>query len=125
MARSSSNRMETIRWPCALVLSSRSPRICITMAVDDNTKPIAAMKAAGPDRPANRPTTVNRPPQTTTCARPSPKISPRSFHSRDGCISSPMMKRNMTTPSSATCKMDLGSEKKPMPNGPIAKPAAR
>ncbi|MNR28725.1 hypothetical protein D3C85_1460630 [compost metagenome] len=125
MARSSSSRMETMRCPCALAVSSRSPRICITMAVDDSTKPIAAMNAAGPDNPASNPTAVNSPPQASTCATPRPKISPRSFHKREGCISRPIMKRNITTPSSATCRMDLGSEKKPMPNGPMTRPAAR
>ncbi|MNT56165.1 hypothetical protein D3C72_1934470 [compost metagenome] len=95
------------------------------MAVDDSTNPIAAMKAAGPDRPASRPTAVKSPPQTRTCATPNPKISPRSFHRREGCISRPMMKRNITTPSSATCRMDLESEKNPMPNGPMTRPAAR
>ena len=97
----------------------------MTMAVEDSTKPMAAMNAAGADSPASRPTPVSSAPQASTWATPRPKISPRSFHSREGCISSPMMNRNITTPSSATCRMDLGSEKKPMPNGPIARPAAR
>ncbi len=114
-----------MRWPWALAVSSRSARICMTMAVDDSTKPIAAMKAAGPDRPAARPTAVSKAPQASTWATPRPKISPRSFHSRDGCISRPMMNRNITTPSSATCRMDRGSENQPMPNGPMASPAAR
>ena len=99
-----------MRWPWALAVSSRSARICMTMAVEDSTKPMAAMNAAGADSPASRPTPVSSAPQASTWATPRPKISPRSFHSREGCISSPMMNRNITTPSSATCRMDLGSE---------------
>ena len=76
IARSSSSRIETMRWPCPVALSPRSPRICITMAVDDSTNPIAAMKAAGPDRPANRPTPVSSAPHVNTWATPRPKISP-------------------------------------------------
>ena len=53
---------------------------------------------------------VSSAPQATTCAAPSPKISRRRLHSRDGCISSPMTNRNMTTPSSATCRIASGSE---------------
>jgi hypothetical protein len=63
--------------------------------------------------------------QTSTCASPSPKMSRRIDHRREGCISSPMMKRNITTPSSATCRIVAGSLNRPSPNGPIASPAAR
>ena len=58
-----------------------------------------------------------------TCAAPSPKISRRRPHSREGCISRPMTNRNITTPSSATCRMACGSVKRPRPNGPMARPA--
>ena len=53
--------------------------------------------------------------QTPTWASPSPKISLRIDHSRDGCISSPMTKRKRTTPSSATWRIACASWKTPSP----------
>ena len=47
--------------------------------------------------------------QTSTCARPSPKMSRRIDQSRRGSISRPMMKRKSTTPSSATWSIVSGS----------------
>ena len=97
----------------------------MTMAVDDSTKPMAAMNATTGGNPARTPTPVNSAPQMATCATPRPKISRRRLHSRDGCISSPMMNRNITTPSSATCRIACGLVKSFSPNGPITRPAAR
>ena len=125
MARSSSNKIDTMRWPRGVEVSPLSSSNCITMAVDDSTNPEAATKATAPDSPASTPAAMSRAMHTTTCARPSPKICLRRFHSRDGCISSPMTNKNITTPSSATCKMVCASLKNPIPKGPMARPAAR
>ncbi len=97
----------------------------MTIAVDDSTKPIAAMKATIGANPTAMPAAVSKAPQAATCTAPRPKICLRMLHNRVGCISRPMMNRNMTTPSSATCRMDCASEKKPSPNGPMISPAAR
>ncbi|MNY01082.1 hypothetical protein D3C86_1335960 [compost metagenome] len=125
MARSSSNKMDTMRWPRGVDVSPLSSNSCITMAVDDSTNPEAAMKATAADSPASTPVAMSSAIHTTTWASPSPKICRRRFHNRDGCISSPMTKRNITTPNSATCRMVCASLKKPMPKGPMASPAAR
>ena len=90
-----------------------------------STKPDAATKATVKLSPKSMPTPVSSALQHNTCANPRPKISLRRLHSRVGCISRPMMKRNITTPSSATCRIEVGSENSPAPNGPIASPAAR
>jgi hypothetical protein len=54
-----------------------------------------------------------------------PKICRRNFHSRLGCISRPMMNRNITMPSSATLRMASGSLNSFSPYGPISSPAVR
>ena len=125
MARSSSSRIDTTRWPLGDTVSPRSSSSSITVAVDVSTKPIAATKATGHASPASMPTPVSSVPQASTCASPRPKISRRRLHSRVGCISSPMMNRNITTPSSATCRMAAGSANSAAPKGPMATPAAR
>ena len=68
---------------------------------------------------------VSSVPQVATWAMPRPKISRRRLHSRDGCISSPITNRNITTPSSATCRIACGSVNSRSPNGPMMRPAAR
>ena len=109
-----------MRWPAGVAVSPRSLRICMTIAVDDSTKPMPATKATGRGEAGQAcPTMVSSAPQTNTCAAPSPKISRRRLHSRDGCISRPMTNRNITTPSSATCRIACGSVNRPRPNGPI------
>ena len=45
MARSSSSRIEIMRWPLGDVMSPRSSRSCMTMAVEVSTKPAPATKA--------------------------------------------------------------------------------
>ena len=75
----------------------------MTIAVEERTKPVAPTKATRGEKPKTRiATPVSATLHTATCAAPSPKIARRRLHSRDGCISSPMMNRNITTPSSAT-----------------------
>ena len=125
MAKSSSNRIDTARWPAGLPRSPRSSRVCMITAVELSTKPIAPMKATGADTPAAMATRVNSRPQVITWAAPSPKISRLKLHSRCGRISRPMMNRKMTTPNSATCRMVSGSRNSFRPNGPMARPAAR
>ncbi len=95
------------------------------MAVDESTNPMAARNATTGGNPNRMPTPVISAPQVATCAAPSPKISRRRLHSRDGCISSPMMNRNITTPNSATCRIACGLVNSFSPNGPITRPAAR
>ena len=53
MARSSSSRVETSRWPCGVAVSPRSSRICMTMAVEESTKPMAARNATIGGKPAS------------------------------------------------------------------------
>ena len=108
IARSSSSRIDTIRWPSGVAVSPRSERTCATTAVEVRTKPMAAKKATFGVSPKPMPTPVSSRPQTATCAAPSPKMSRRRLHNRDGCISSPITNRNITTPSSATCRMACG-----------------
>jgi hypothetical protein len=115
MARSSSSRMETTCCPRGDAVSPRSSRSWTTIAVDESVKPIAAMNATIGVMPSATPTPVSTVPQAITCATPSPKICPRRFHSRDGCISSPITNRNMTTPSSAVWRIDCGSAKSASP----------
>jgi hypothetical protein len=125
MARSSSSRIETTFWPRGVTVSPRSSISSITVAVEVSTKPEAATKATARLSPKSMPTPVSSALQISTWARPRPKISVRRLHRRVGCISRPMMKRNITTPSSATWRMDVGSVKRPAPNGPMARPAAK
>ncbi|MNL76208.1 hypothetical protein D3C87_2021330 [compost metagenome] len=68
---------------------------------------------------------VRSAPQVATWMMPSPKICLRSAQSRLGSISSPMMNRNSTTPSSAAASTEAGSEISPVPEGPSNSPAAR
>ena len=85
MARSWNSSIEKLRSPNAVPAILRSLRSCTTSAVDD--------------RPSGRPTTsaacqlklvsaitspVSATPHRMTCAAPSPKISRRSAHNRDG-----------------------------------------
>ena len=125
ISRSSNSRIDTMRCPRGRAMSPRSPNNCMTMAVDVSTKPAAPRKATGgaSPKPSRMPviTAVTSP----TCSAPRPKIWPRSCQRWDGRISRPMMKRNITTPSSATCRMAAGSVNRPRPNGPTASPAAR
>ena len=126
MARSSSSSTDITRCRLAMIRSPRSSSTCMTMAVDESTKPMPAISATPGFKPQMKtPAAVSAAPQTTTCVRPSPKICRRMFHSRDGCISRPITNRNITTPSSAICRIVCGSRKKARPNGPIATPAAR
>ncbi len=125
MARSSSSRMETMRCPCGAESSPRSPKIWKTMAVDVMTKPMPKMNATTGAKPSSTPTPVSSTPQVPTCITPNPKICLRSAQSLAGSISSPMMKRNITTPSSAVVRIDSGSLIKAMPEGPSNIPAAR
>ena len=97
----------------------------MTIAVEESARPIAAISAAAKAAPTAMPAAASTMPETTTCATPSPKMSRRSAHSRDGFSSSPMTKRSITTPSWATLRIDSGSVKSRRPNGPIAIPAAR
>ena len=45
IARSSSSRIDMVRWPAGVAVSPRSFRICMTIAVEDSTKPMPATKA--------------------------------------------------------------------------------
>ena len=98
-----------MRWPFGVETSPRSSRICMTIAVEVSTKPAPATNDTPTGKPPTMPTQVRSKAQTPTCIAPSPKISRLRPHSRDGCISRPMMKRNITTPSSATWRMASGS----------------
>ncbi len=104
-----------MRWPLRLDMLLRSCSICMTIAVEVSTKPVPATKDMMTGKPRLTPTSVRPAIQTSTCKAPSPKISCRIDHSREGCISRPMMNRNITTPSSAICRMACESEKKPRP----------
>jgi hypothetical protein len=125
MSRSSNSRMETIFCPRGVAMSPRSPSSCITMAVEVSTKPMALMKDTVQEKPKATPTSVSMAPQTSTCRLPRPKMARRSAHRCEGCISRPMTKRNITTPSSAVWMMVCGSLNQPKPKGPMARPAAR
>ena len=125
IARSSSSRMETMRCPAGVETSPFSSSTCMAMAVEDRTKPMAATKATAGAKPASQRMAVSTAPQAQTWATPRPKISRRRLQRREGCISSPMMKRNMTTPSSAMCSTAPGSATRRRPKGPMARPAAR
>ena len=125
ISRSSNSSTETIFCPRGAAMSPRSPSSCMTMAVEVSTKPIALTKDTVQLKPKATPTTVSSAPQTTTCRLPKPKISRRRLHRCDGRISRPMTNRNITTPSSATCRMACGSSNSLRPKGPMANPAAR
>jgi hypothetical protein len=95
-------------------------------AVEDSTKPAPAMKAVtGGSAKATTPASVSKAIARLTCARPSPKICPRSAQSFCGRSSSPITKRNMTTPSSAKCRIVSGSVNNPSTDGPTSAPAAK
>lgn len=125
ISRSSNSSTETIFCPRGAAMSPRSPSNCITIAVEVSTKPIAQTKDTASGKPNANPTQVSKAPQVRICALPRPKICPRRLHRCEGFISSPITNRNITTPSSATCRMDCGSLNHFRPNGPIARPAAR
>ena len=97
----------------------------MTIAVEVSTKPVPATKATVTGKPRASPTRVRAAMQAPTWARPRPKIARRMPQSREGSISSPMMNRNITTPSSATWRMAWASVNRPRPKGPIASPARR
>ncbi|MCY1513333.1 hypothetical protein D9M68_478250 [compost metagenome] len=101
ISRSSKSSTATIFWPRGAAMSPRSPSSCITMAVEVSTKPIAHTNETASGKPKAMPTPVSRMPHTTTCRLPRPKMSRRMLHRCDGRISSPITKRNITTPSSA------------------------
>lgn len=69
--------------------------------------------------------TASAAPQTSTCVRPTPKISPRISNSFFGFISSPITNRNSTTPNSAKCSSLSGFSVKPRVSvAPTITPAA-
>ncbi|MOA38836.1 hypothetical protein D3C78_1605610 [compost metagenome] len=115
ISKSSNSRMETMRCPRGAWMSPRSANTCITMAVDVSTKPAPLMKDTCQEKPNARPTPVSSSAHSTTCMLPSPKICPRKLHRCEGFISSPMTKRNITTPSSATWMMVWASSTRPSP----------
>ncbi len=125
ISRSSNSRIETILRPRGRAMSPRSPNTCMTMAVEVSTKPAAARKDTIGARPRATPTPVIASAASPTCRPPSRKICFRSCHSCEGRISRPTTNRNITTPSSATCRMAAGSVNQASPKGPIARPAAR
>ena len=129
IARSSSSRIATERWPLGAFVSPRSSIIFMITAVEDSTKPIAPITAAAGGRPNSMATPESSAPQARTCVAPRPKISRRMAHSLAGRISSPMRNRNITTPSSATWMIVSGSLNRPKeasgPKGPMKRPAAR
>ena len=111
-----------IRRPGGMRRSSpRSSSICMTIAVEVSTKPVPAIEAtARADSRASSPTVQQQQHADRRPARsPARRSRSRIAQSRDGCISSPMTNRNITTPSSATCRIACGSVKSPRPNGPI------
>ncbi|MNG02776.1 hypothetical protein D3C84_858190 [compost metagenome] len=95
------------------------------MAVDVSTKPAALTNDTCQGKPKALPTKVSRTAQTTTCRLPRPKICLRSSHRCEGFVSSPITKRNITTPNSATSIMVWGLLISCSPKGPIISPAAR
>ena len=98
-----------MRWPFGVAMSPRSSSVCMTIAVDVSTKPAPATKDEATGKPVAMPIAVSSSEQIPTCMAPRPKISRRSPHNRDGFISRPMMNRNITTPSSATCRIASNS----------------
>ena len=125
ISRSSNSRIETIFCPDGSAMSPRSASSCITTAVEVSTKPVAPMKATCQGKPNSLAMLVSTSAQVTICSVPSPKISLRRLHRCEGRISRPITNRNITTPSSAVCRIACGSENQPSPNGPIARPAAK
>ena len=45
ISKSSNNKIDTMLWPCGVANSWRSPKTCITMAVEVSTKPDALTNA--------------------------------------------------------------------------------
>ena len=125
ISKSSNSKIDTICCPPGLFNSLRSPKTCITIAVEVSTKPAAHTNATCHGKPNAMPTTVSAAAANTTCMLPKPKIWRRNAHKCDGFISRPMINKNITTPNSATWMMALGSLNSFSPNGPIASPAAK
>ena len=125
ISRSSNSRIDTIFCPRGEATSPRSPSSCITIAVEVITNPAPATNATGQFQPSRRPAQVSSTAHVAICSVPRPKICRRRFHRCEGRISSPITNRNITTPSSATCRIDCGLANQPKPNGPISRPAAR
>ena len=127
MARSSSSRIDTTPLPRAASRCRRAPRgsarrwrwRTARSPWRRGTPPPAGNPASDTDAGQQR--AAGRRPAAT----PMPKISRRRLHSRDGCISSPMTNRNITTPSSATCRIACGSVNSRSPNGPIDEPGGQ
>jgi hypothetical protein len=81
------------------------------------------MKAVtGAKSKTRMPASVSSPVANDTCASPSPKICPRMAQSFCGLSSSPITKRNMTTPSSAKVQDRIGIGEEPEHGGSDQRP---
>ena len=125
MARSWNNRMANAFLPWPVPRSSFSFSACITSAVDDSARPSPITTDTCQESPSSSGGTASAAPQTSTCVRPTPKISPRISNSFFGFISSPITNRNSTTPNSAKCSSLSGFSVKPRVSvAPTITPAA-
>jgi hypothetical protein len=95
-------------WPKVERRSPFSSISCITSAVDDSARPEPRTRLARQSRPNRNGGKLSTAAQASTCARPRPKIVPRRAHRRAGRNSSPITKRNSTTPNSAKCISSSG-----------------
>ena len=125
MRRSSNNKIETIFCPGLVDNASRSPKTCITIAVEVKTKPDEQTKAISHETPNCAETMVITSAERMTCKLPKPNIWRRRLHKCDGFISKPITNRNITTPNSAMCRIACESVTNFKPNGPMINPAAK
>jgi len=124
--RSWNNRIEKARSPNGVRSRPADCSIGKTCAVELSAsgRP-SAMAAEGEKPTASQMIALTAAPHSTTCARPRPKMSCLSRHSRVGFSSSPTRKRSSAIPSSATPSFDSTLPTSPSPCGPISAPATR
>ena len=125
ISKSSNNKMDTMLWPLAVDNPLFSPKVCMTIAVEVSTNPDAPTNATCHDTPNILSINIIKAVAPNTCKDPSPKICRLRLHKCDGCISRPIMNKNITTPSSAVWMMVCGSVNIPKPNGPMIRPPAK
>ncbi len=121
--RSSNSRIETIFCPLGRVeVSAFGQQLHRPPRSKSARSRAAPMNATGNEQAkhADAQRKVRPAPQATICRCPG-RIFPCAGSTRcEGRISRPMTNRNITTPSSATCRIACGSLNQPNPNGPIA-----
>ena len=127
ISRSSNSRIDTIFWLRGRAqVAALAEQLHHDRGVEVMTNPIAPDQGRGPaagSRRRGRHRSGAR--GRRSAGVPSPKISRRRFQRCEGCIQADDEQWNITTPSSATCRIAAGSENHCSPERADQRPAAR